>query len=122
MKLDTKKTLLLLLANTVILMLLYFWIPSQFRFGYLPMIYFAVGAGLALYYVIYNRGFAGKNITPDMLPDTMTLAEKQAFIDDSRERQSKSKWVLTILIPLVLVFAVDMVYLFVLPLFSGWFQ
>ncbi|MBE6601046.1 MAG: hypothetical protein E7637_00865 [Ruminococcaceae bacterium] len=122
MKLDNKKVLLLLLANTVILMVLYFWFPSQFHFSYMPMIYLAVGAVLALYYVIYNRGFVGKNLSPDMLAGSMTLEEKQEFIRECKERQSKSKWVLTILVPLMLVFAVDMIYLFVLPLFSGWFQ
>ncbi len=111
--------MLSLLVNTVILMVVYFWLPTQFEFSYLPFIYLGIGAILLLYYVIYNRGFSGKNITPDMLSDTMTLEEKQQYIKDSRERMEKSKWVLTILIPIMLVFAVDMIYLFVIPMLFG---
>ena len=78
-------------------------------------IYLAAGVGLGLYYVIYNRGFVGKNATPDVLPDTMSPAEKQAFLDDSKARLQKSRWVLTLLIPIILTFAADMIYLFLFP-------
>ena len=111
--------MLRLLVNTVILMVLYFWLPTQVEFSYMPLIYLGLGAVLLLYYVIYNQGFAGKNATLDMLPSTMTLEEKQAYLDRCRERMEKSKWVLTVLIPIILVFAVDMVYLFVIPMLFG---
>ena len=103
-------------------MILYFWLPTQLHFAYMPHIYLAVGAVLALYYVIYNRGFTGKNVTPDMLPDSMSPVEKQRFLDESRARMEKSKWVLTVLIPIVLVFFADMIYLFIFPTVKGWFQ
>ena len=119
MKPQAKTMMLRLLANTVILMVIYFWLPSQFEFSYMPMIYLGVGAVLLLYYVIYNQGFAGKNATLDMLPDTMTLEEKQAYLARCRERMEKSKWVLTVLIPILLVFAVDMIYLFIIPMLFG---
>ena len=111
--------MLLLLTNTTVLMVLYFWLPAKFNFFYLPMIYLGVGAALILYYVIYNRGFTAKNATPDMLPDTMTAEEKQAYLAEAKERLEKSKWVLTILIPIILVFAVDMIYLFLIPMLFG---
>ena len=111
--------MLSLLVNTVILMVIYFWLPTQFEFPYLPFIYLGIGAVLLLYYVIYNQGLSGKNVTPDMLSDTMSLEEKQQYIKDSRERMKKSNWVLTILIPIMLVFAVDMIYLFVIPMLFG---
>ena len=119
MKPEVKKHMLMLLGNTVLLMLIYFWVPMQFEFAYMPMIYLFIGAVFALYYVIYNRGFTGKNITPEMLPDTMSIEEKQKFIDESRERMQKSKWVLTVIVPIALVFAVDMIYLFVIPMLFG---
>lgn len=118
MKPEAKKTLLFLLANTLILLVLYFWIPAQFHFAYMPHIYLLAGAVLALYYVIYNRGFTGRNVTPEMLPPTMSPVEKQKFIDESRERMQKSKWVLTVLIPLLIVFFVDMIILFIIPIFT----
>ena len=119
MKPEVKRTLLLLLAITAILMVLYFWIPEQFQFSYMPIVYLAVGAALALFYVIYNRGLSGRNVTLDMLPDSMTLEEKQKFISESKERLRKTKWVLLILIPIILVFAADMIYLFVVPILMG---
>ena len=120
MKPEAKKTALFLVLNTAILLFLYYWIPERFHFAYLPPIYLLAGAVLALYYVIYNRGFTGRNITPEMLPPSMSPVEKQRFIDESRERLQKSKWVLTVLVPLVLVFFVDMIVIFVVPLITGW--
>ena len=73
-------------------------------------------------YFIYNRGFVGRNTTPDMLPDTMSLAEKEAFLADCRARNEKSKWVLTILIPIILTFLAEMVYLFLIPQITGIFS
>lgn len=114
MKPENKKTALHLLINTVLLIVLYYAIPAWTHFSYLPHIYLVAGAGLGLYYVIYNRGFTGKNVTPDQLPNTMSPVEKQKFIDDSRARMQKSRWVLTVLLPIILTVLVDMVYLFFL--------
>lgn len=121
MKPESKKLMLYLLANTVLMIALYFAIPALTRFPYMPHIYLAAGAGLGIYYVVYNRGFSGKGITPDQLPDTMSLAEKQKFIDDSRERMQKSRWVLTVLIPILVTYMIDMMYLFVFPYFKSLF-
>ena len=79
MKTESKKVMLYLLANTALLIALYYAIPALTRFSYMPQIYLMVGAVLGIYYVVYNRGFAGKGVTPDQLPDTMTLEEKQKF-------------------------------------------
>ena len=121
MKSETKKLMLCLVANTVLMIALYFAIPALTRFPYMPQIYLAAGAGLGIYYVIYNRGFAGKGITPEQLPDTMSLAEKQKFIEDSQERMQKSRWVLTLLVPILFTYMIDMLYLFVFPYFASLF-
>lgn len=112
---EKKKLMAYLLANSAILITLYFFLSETLQFLYIAPIYLAVGAGLGIYYVIYNRGFVAKNATPDMLPDTMTLAEKQAFLQDAKERLRRSRWVLTILIPIVLAFLADVVYLYLFP-------
>ena len=122
MKTESKKVMLYLLANTALLIALYYAIPALTRFSYMPQIYLMVGAVLGIYYVVYNRGFAGKGVTPDQLPDTMTLEEKQKFIDDSRERMQKSRWVLTVLIPILVTYMIDMFYLFVIPYFKNLFS
>lgn len=121
MKSETKKLMLCLVANTVLMIALYFAIPALTRFPYMPQIYLAAGAGLGIYYVIYNRGFAGKGITPEQLPETMSLAEKQKFIEDSQARLHKSRWVLTLLVPILFTYMIDMLYLFVFPYFASLF-
>ena len=63
---------------------------------------------------IYNKGFSAKDVTPDMLPDTMSQDEKQAFIEDGKLRLRRSRWMLTLLIPIILTIACDMFYLFVI--------
>lgn len=122
MKTDRKKLMLRLLLHSVILIVLYFWVAEKLQFPYIMFIYLAVGAVLGIYYLIYNRGFVGRNTTPDMLPDTMSLAEKEAFLADCRARNEKSKWVLTILIPIILTFLAEMVYLFLIPQITGIFS
>ena len=119
MKQDSKKLMLHLLINSVILVTLYFVISEAFGFPYIMFVYLAAGAGLGLYYVIYNRGRLGKNVTPEMLPDTMSLAEKQEFLNDCKSRMKKSRWVLTLLIPIILTFIVDIAYLFFIPMITG---
>ena len=113
MKPETKKLAISLLINSILLVVLYF--VAAKKFPYIWVIYLAAGAGLGLYYVIYNKGFSGKGVTPDMLPSTMSLAEKEAFIEDSRKRLHNSRWVLTLLVPILITFMLDMLYLYLFP-------
>ena len=94
---------------------------ANVEFPYLHYIYLAAGGGLGIYYVIYNRGFIGKNLTPDALPADMPLAEKQRFIDDCTHRMKKSRWMLTVIIPIVITFAVDVIMLYFIPTLEGAF-
>lgn len=119
---ETKKIMIFLLINSVILIFLYFWIPTCWEFEYLPAIYLAVGVALALYYVIYNRGFALKNATPEMLPAHLSAIDKQRMLEDAKAREKKSRWTLTLLVPIILTFLADMVYLFIFPYFEGLFS
>lgn len=115
MKPDAKKLLIQLVINSLIIVPLYFVIATNVQFPYLHYIYLLAGAALALYYVIYNRGFVGRNATPQSLPNSMSPAEKQAFLEDCRLRQKKSRWVLTFLIPIVLTFLADAAILYLVP-------
>ena len=121
MKSDAKKLLIHLLLNSAILITLYFLVPSLFEFYYMPHIYLLAGAVLALYYVIYNRGFVAKNATPDMLPDSMSPVQKHAYLEEGKRRLKQSKWVLTLLIPIILTFFADVIYLYIFPYFEEMF-
>lgn len=114
MKESGKRLMRLLLVNTAVIVPLYF-VLAYLQFAYTLWIYLAVGCGLGLWFLIYNRGFVGKNLTPEQLPDSMTPVEKQAFLDDCAARLSKSRWVLTVLLPIILAIFFDIIYLFIFP-------
>ena len=115
LKPEAKKLLILLLVNSLILIPLYFLLAEVIEFAYTHYIYLLAVAVLGLYYVIYNRGFIGKNVTPENLPGTMSSLEKQRFIDDCAERLKKSRWALTLIIPILLTFVADIAFLYLLP-------
>lgn len=111
-KKEQTRLILLLLFNTALLIAVYFTLPSRLHFRYLPAIYLAVGGALMLWFVLYNRGFAMRNARPEDLPDTMTCEEKETRIANAKVRLRRSRWALTIIIPILLTFLVDMLYLF----------
>lgn len=76
-------------------------------------LYAAALLGFVLAYLIYNRFLYRKGVTAEQLPDTMTDEEKQAFIDDGNRRLERSKWMMIVILPLVLVFLLDAIQLFI---------
>ncbi len=120
MRPEAKRNIYLLLINSVLAVALYFAVASYFP--YILILYLATAAVLAFVYVIYNKGFSGRGVTPEMLPSTMTSEEKQAFIDDSRRRMQKSGWMLTVLFPLILALMLDMMGQLLLPMLKGFFS
>ena len=112
---NSKKTLiLLLLGNSVLFIGLYFLLVS-FEILSVTPIYVALATLLGFAFIIYNRGFAAKNATPDQLPDTMTAEEKLAFIQEGKNRLARSRWMLTLILPMILAIAIDLTSLFILP-------
>lgn len=75
--------------------------------------YFLVFAVLIITYLAYNRGFVNKNVTAEMLPADWSEEKKQAFLDAEKTRAEKSRWMLTVIIPFVIVFMCEALYLFV---------
>ncbi len=83
------------------------------------VLYAALGAGFLMAYIIYNRAFTRDNITPEMLPDTMSEHEKVAFIQSGVERKRKSKWMIVVLFALFVPLAIDFLILTALPTLFG---
>lgn len=115
---------LLLLVNTVLFfgvykaLLFYAEATDETFLSFCVMIlYMALLLGFTLAYLIYNRFLYRKGLTAEDLPDTMTPAQKEAFLEDGRERLRRSKWMMLIILPLVLTFLFDCVDLFILELF-----
>ena len=57
----------------------------------------------------------------DMLPEEWSEEQKLAYISDGERRLKKSKWMLTIIFPLVLTFLFDCIELFWGDMFARWF-
>jgi len=113
-----KQLVLVLAANLLLFGTLYYLAPSL-GFYHLPFIYLGVGAVLALWYVIYNKGFRTLHKTADMLPEELSLEEREFLIADGKRRMESSRWALLIILPLLAVFLVDYVYL---NLPEAWFS
>ena len=117
-----KKTYLLPLLCNLVLFLALFVIGSELNFKVTFIVYMVLFAAFTFSYVIYNRGFSRKNLTPDMLPDTWSYKEKLDFIEDGQVRLEKSKWMLTVLIPLIAIAGYLLIDLYVLPTLSSLFS
>ncbi len=82
--------------------------------AYIVMIvYFVAFAVLLITYLAYNRGFVNRDVTVDMLPADWSEERKQAFVEANRRRAEKSRWMVTLIIPFVVVFMAETLYLFV---------
>ena len=111
-----KKYLLPLILNTVLFFGLYSILVNISETVMMATLwtYFALTLGFSAAYVIYNRGFSRMNVTPDMLPSSMSAEEKEAFINDGKMRLEKSKWMLTIIFPLLVTFILDSLNIYIL--------
>lgn len=110
-----RKYILPLVINTAIFFGLYSYLVEQPKLMMPTLwVYFILTAGLCFAYVIYNRGFARMNITPDMLPSSMSAEEKNAYIEDGKIRIERSKWMLTIIFPLLMTFILDILNMYIL--------
>lgn len=77
------------------------------------IIYFVAFAVLIISYLAYNRAFINKDVTVDMLPLEWSEEKKQAFVEGNRRRAEKSRWMVSLIIPFVVVFMCEALYLFV---------
>ena len=126
-----------LVINSAILLFIYFGVMNLdlavFPAGMLApypiyigqIVYYAywiVFAGFLIGYVAYNRAFTRKGITPEMLPDSWSDEQKQEYVDDGARRQEKSKWMLSVIIPLLVTIAADAIYLFTWPMIQSLFN
>ena len=109
---EGKKLTLRLILNTMLAVAVYFTCVAL-EFIYMMYAYLALAAVLLVIYVAYNRGFALRGVTPDMLPDTLTLEQKKQRLDEAARRMKDSRWMLTVIIPFVIVFMCEALYLFV---------
>lgn len=116
------KLALIVIVNTILIFGFYRLMLNFYYFEIVMGIYLALTAIFTFAYVIYNRGFSRRNLTPEMLPEEWSEEQKMAYIEDGAQRMKKSKWMLTIIFPLVLTFMFDCIELFWGDLFARLFQ
>ena len=61
----------------------------------------------------FSIAFSRKNVTIEMLPDTWSREQKEEYIADGERRYEKSQWMLMVIIPLLVTFVAEAMYLFV---------
>jgi uncharacterized membrane protein (DUF485 family) len=111
-----------LVVNSLILLFVYYGamaINQPILSIIVTLGYMLVFGGFLIAYVAYNRAFTRKEITPQMLPDDWSLEKKQEYINDGKRRMEKSRWMLSVIIPFLVTFMAEALYLFV---WTGWLE
>ena len=110
---EDRRQMLLLVINTANALALYFGCVAL-DFSPIFWIYTGLAAVLLIGYVVYNRGFVLRGVTPDMLPDTLSLEEKNAMLAEAKRRRDASRFMVTLIVPLLLAVLIDAIYLLLL--------
>ncbi len=110
---EAKKTAMLLLMNTMLALLIYFGCIAL-GFSAIFFVFITLAAVLLLVYVIYNQGFVLRGATPEMLDESLPVEERQAMIDKAAVRYSSSRWMMTVIIPLIVAVLADAIYIYFL--------
>lgn len=108
-----KKRMTLAVALSFALLFIYYGCIALGFAKPVMIVYFVLFAAIIVAYLAYNRGFVNKDVTTDMLPDDWSEEKKQDFVNANRERAEKSRWMVAIIIPFVVVFMCEALYLFV---------
>lgn len=118
---NNTRYVILLCGNTVLFFLLY---RVLIAYGELTqntflafvslVLYLALLLGFTLAYLIYNRFFWRHGLLPEQLPEDWSEAQKEAFFAEEKHRMQKSKWMLTVIFPLIVTFLIDAVDLFII--------
>lgn len=116
-----KRHAVMLILNTVLffvvyrVLLFYADMTGESFYSFLVMVlYMALLLGFTLGYIIYNRCFYRRGVTIDQLPEDWSEEKKREFLEDDLRRADRSRWMLTVIFPLVVTFFIDTVDLFII--------
>ena len=118
---DASKKAIVVAVMSIVLLVVYYGTMAAFPSALITMAvmgaYMLVFAVLLVSYLAYNRGFVNKDVTEDMLPDEWSPEKKAEFVAANKRRAEKSRWMLVFILPFVVVFMAEALYLFV---WDGW--
>lgn len=116
-----KRHAVMLCLNTVLffalyrVLLFYADMTGDSYYSFLVMVlYMALLLVFTLAYIIYNRCFYRRGVTVEQLPEDWNDEKKQEFLADDLRRADRSRWMLTVIFPLVVTFFIDTVDLFII--------
>lgn len=109
---EAKRRLWATVVLTFILLFVYYGCIAAGLVKAVMIAYFTVFAVLLIAYIVYNRGFVNKDVTVDMLPADWSEEKKQDFVEGNRRRAGRSRWMMSVIIPFVIVFLCEALYLF----------
>ena len=110
---EAKHRLLATAGLTLLLLAIWYGCMAAGLAQAVMIAYFVVFGALLVAYLAYNRGFVNKDVTAEMLPAAWSEEKKQTFLQNEKLRVQKSRWMLTVIIPFVIVFMCEALYLFV---------
>ena len=105
--------LIFTLLNSILFYGIYAILMEYSFWKIVSIVYLVALGAVALFYVLYNRFFVRKGVTAEMLPDDWSDEKKREYVESGQARLRKSKWCLTILIPLIFTFFMDIFVLFI---------
>ena len=108
------KLALLMLGIFAVLAIVYY-ILLQLQVLWCTPVLYTLAATLFLVFFFVNGGFSREPVSREILSDTMTEAEKDAFIENDVQRKALGRKIMVIMTPVLLLVLVDMVILFFLP-------
>jgi hypothetical protein len=114
------KLVLGLLGGCLLSSVVYFLLSGYKISLYVLFAYIIADCAVILTFFIYNRGFVDKDATLDNLPDTMTVEEKEDYINSIAMRRKKSKWMPIAIIILSFPLMLDTFNIFVVDGILGW--
>lgn len=109
----------ILLLNTIILFVVYRVLVNRGYFVQVFTVYGIALLGLLCGYIIYNRGLIPKSLTREQLPADWDEAKKDAFLADTAHRIKRSKWMLTLIFPLCITFAYEILDVLILDVWRN---
>ncbi len=95
---------------------------SPFWFSLMMWTYMIAGCALFIAVIVLQRGFSGRPVTADELPDEMSIPQKTAYINEDKRRKRIAKYLLIPLLALLFVFIFEIAEVYYFPAIKGWFE
>ena len=112
------KLALLMLGIFLGVGVLYFYLVSRCVLWVSPVLY-TLAAVLFLVFFFVNRGFSRDPLTPEQLPADWPQQKKEEFCADDAQRKEAAKKIMIVMVPILLIVAVDMLYMLIEPLLAS---